>query len=236
MKPAISIAGLLLAFATATLPVAAEPAHLAVARKLVSQLALTNTTYEHGTPNVSFTVPVAAHTDCSGFMDALLEHTYGYTTNQFKAWFGIHRPSADYYHDTILQQRGFQLIADFRKVQPGDVLAVKYKFPQPKSTGHIMLVSALPRRMPAVNPATPGQQWEWQVPVIDSAMSGHSAPDTRHQPDAKDHDGLGSGVISVYTGTDGKVAGFAWRVSGAKFRAQDEEHMVIGRFKPGFKP
>jgi hypothetical protein len=80
---------------------------------------------------------------------------------------------------------------------------------------------------------------QWAVPIIDSSHSGHGPTDSRHHRGAnnKDRDGLGRGVFRIYAGSQGQVVGFSWstaRVS--KFVAPDDEHLVIGRLIPGFKP
>src|SRR4051812_35049387 len=75
------------------------PKHLAIALSFVQHLDLQNTDYEHGAPRVSFSTPYESHTDCSGFVDALLTHCYGVSETDFKSWFGSTRPSARRYHD-----------------------------------------------------------------------------------------------------------------------------------------
>ena len=53
----------------------------------------------------------------------------------------------------------------------------------------------------------------------------------------KDHDGLGEGVLRIYADAQGKVAGFSWSMQAAsQFQDPKNEHLVIGRLKPGFKP
>ncbi len=104
----------------------AIPKHLAVAESLVANLSLANTNYEHGTPTVKFTAPVESHTDCSGFIDALLEHSYGFDKDILRKWLGSGRPTARRYHDAVEDQKGFKLIGHIQDVLPGDILAVKY--------------------------------------------------------------------------------------------------------------
>ena len=71
-----------------------EPQHLTDARELVRRLDLAHTSYEHGAGTVTFSGTRESHTDCSGFIDALLKHSYGYDEAQFKKWFGARRPTA----------------------------------------------------------------------------------------------------------------------------------------------
>jgi hypothetical protein len=214
-----------------------EPPHLKAARAIVKNLQLENTTYEHGQPDVTFTAPYKCHADCSGFLDALLRHSYGYTAAQFKQWFGQERPTADCYHDAILKGELFDEIKDFKQVRPGDILAVKYQEPKEKSTGHLMLVAGPPKRLAAKDPVQAGTE-QWEVPVVDSAKSGHSKSDTRHGKGAgaKDHDGLGEGVLRVYTDGGGTIVGYTWSVTGKSFLGQQENHMVVGRLKAKLEP
>ena len=223
--------------AAATCRAVEQPKHLAAAIDLLGRLDLQNTTYRHGDPQVTWQGVCQSHTDCSGFLDALLMHCYGYTRDDFKQWFDSHQPSARRYHDAIVHERGFREIRLLADVLPGDVLAVKYSN-RTDSTGHIMLVSERPRRIAPQEPVVAATE-QWEVPVIDSSHSGHGPTDTRYRrgSNGKDHDGLGSGVFRIYTDPQGHVAGFSWSVSKAsKFVAPDDEHLVIGRLIPEFKP
>jgi len=210
----------------------AEPKHLTVARQLVAHLDLANTDYEHGTPSVKFTAPCESHADCSGFADALLQHSYGLDKEQFRKIFGSGRPSAKRYHDAIEEENGFKEIKHVGDFQPGDFLAVKY-FSRKDNTGHVMLAASSAVRMSPARPIVPGTQ-QWEVTIIDSSETGHGPTDTRHAKgaDGKDHDGLGEGVLRIYSDADGTVAGFAWSTgSASKFKAPSDEHLVIGRFE-----
>ena len=214
---------------------AAQPKHLAVAQQLVAHLDLANTNYEHGSPSVSFTAPYESHTDCSGFVDALLTYSYGIDKDGFRAIFGSGRPTAARYHDAIVDQRSFQRVEHVQDLLPGDFLAVKY-FSRKDNTGHVMLVAGRPMRMAAAKePTVPGTM-QWEVPVIDSSESGHGLTDTRHKKgaDGKDHDGLGGGVLRIYSDAAGNVAGFAWSTqSVSKFKVPSDEELVMGRFMVG---
>jgi hypothetical protein len=215
----------------------AVPPHLAAAIDLALHVNLANTSYRHAEPMVQWTGTCQSHTDCSGFLNSLLGHTYGYGKEDFKRWFDSRRPTAARYHDAIVEERGFLRIAHVNKVRPGDFLAVNY-FNSKENTGHVMLVAEAPKRMPAKRPVV-GNLEQWQVTVIDSSSSGHGPSDTRHHRGAggNDHDGLGIGVLRLYTNSEGKVAGFAWSTfDKSTFKRPSEEHLVIGRLTPGLKP
>jgi hypothetical protein len=214
-----------------------EPKHLADARDLVQHVDLEHTSYEHGAGTVKFAGAYESHTDCSGFLDALLKHSYGYDEAQFKKWFGSKRPTAARYHDAIAEQTGFTQIAYVKDIEPGDILAVKY-YSRKDNTGHLMLAAAAPKAVKPAKPLVEGTT-QWEVRVIDSSKSGHGRTDSRHAKgqDGKDHDGLGEGVLRIYADPQGKVAGFSWSVLAAsQFQDPKNEHLVIGRLKPGFKP
>jgi hypothetical protein len=213
------------------------PKHLALAQTLVANLDLANTSYGHGEPGVSFAAPYQSHADCSGFIDSLLQTSYGYTKVQFKKWFDSSRPSAKRYHDAIVDQKGFTQVQRVQDMLPGDLLAVKY-LKRTDNTGHVMLAADRPVKIQPKEPIVPGTQ-QWAVSVIDSSESGHGPTDTRHArgSDGKDHDGVGEGVFRIYTNGDGQVAGFAWStVSASKFQDPIDEHLVIGRLQTGFQP
>ncbi len=70
-------------------------------------MSLENTSYHHGEGSVQWEGTRSSHTDCSGFLDALLIRCYGYSREDFKRWFGSHRPTAARYYDAIVAQKGF---------------------------------------------------------------------------------------------------------------------------------
>lgn len=214
-----------------------HPKHLIEAQKLVHHLRLEDTTYNHGDPKVVWNGTCESHADCSGFVDSLLSHCYGYEPDTYKRWFDSHRPSARRYHDAIVAQHGFTLVTHVSEVRPGDFLAIKY-LTQKENTGHIMLVAHSPQRMAPKKPLIEAMD-QWEVKIIDSSRSGHGPTDTRHKKgkNGKDHDGLGEGVFRLYSAKDGSVAGFAWSTyANSEFKRPSEEHLVIGRLKPDFKP
>jgi hypothetical protein len=216
---------------------ATAPKHLALAESLVANLDISNTNYEHGAGTVKFTAPCESHTDCSGFIDALLKQTYGFDKDQFKKWLGANRPTAHQYHDAIEGEKGFQHIEHIQDARPGDILAVKY-LKRTDNTGHVMLVDRLPQKIQPLAPVVPGTQ-QWEVAVIDSSESGHGDTDTRYKKGAngKDHDGLGEGILRLYTDSAGSIAGFAWSpLKASKFKEPADEHLVIGRLRPDSVP
>jgi len=209
----------------------------ATAERLVKNLSLDNTNYEHSRGSVTWTGTVASHTDCSGFIDHLLMHVDGYTPEDFKQWFGKDRPKARHYHDAIAEGKGFSRLRSVTELKAGDLIAIKY-LTRTDNTGHIMLVAEAPQRMSAAPPFVNGTT-QWSVVVIDSSGSGHGPLDTRHQRgvDGRDHDGLGRGVFRLYTDPQNEVIGFAWSTAkAALFIAPKDEHVVLGRLIPGYKP
>lgn len=213
------------------------PRHLQEAKILVSKLDLKNTNYEHGQGEIIWNGTVESHTDCSGFIDHLLMHVYGYQKEDFKKWFNSNRPTAARYHDAIAEERGFTQLRRVSDLRPGDLIAIKYLV-RKDNTGHIMLVAEKPQKMEEKKPFVDGTS-QWQVEVIDSSMSGHGTTDTRHKKgdDGKDHDGLGRGICRIYTFKDGTVAGFAWStLNASEFKGPDDEHVVLGRLMPGYRP
>jgi hypothetical protein len=211
----------------------AVPKHLQVAKDLVAHLDLSKTDYAHGAPSVSFTSPYESHADCSGFADALLTYSYDFDKKSLRKIFGSGRPTAARYHDAVENQSGFTQIKHVQDARPGDFLAIKY-LTRKDNTGHVMLVAARPERMTqATKPVKPGTT-QWKVTVIDSSESGHGPSDTRHARGAngKDHDGLGEGVFRIYADPAGDPVGFTWSTVGAsKFKAPDDEELLIGRLQ-----
>ncbi len=218
-------------------PATTPDRHVATAEKLVAGLDLANTSYEHGHGTVSWTAPLASHTDCSGFIDHLLMHEDGYTADDFQRWFGKARPTAASYHDAVVAEKGFTQVRTVGDVRPGDLIAIKY-LKRKDNTGHVMLVVEPPKRIPAAQPIVAGTE-QWSVTVIDSSESGHGTTDTRHKKGegGRDHDGLGRGVFRIYSDAQGNVAGFSWStLKASHFVPPEDEVLALGRFKPGFRP
>ena len=195
-----------------------EPKHLQEAQVLVRGLKLEDTHYNHGEPDVQWkgvngATKFVSHTDCSGFVNSLLIHTYDYKCDDFRKWFGKNRPMADNYHDAIAQQKGFAQVLEFKDTRPGDILAIKY-FTKKSDTGHVMLAAGVPRKIALKKPVI-GDTEQWEITVIDSSKTGHGPTDTRHKngENGKDHTWLGEGVLRVYTQPDRKTwlsAGSSW--------------------------
>ena len=227
-------------WASIAVPAHADPnavARVSAADALVDRLDLSNTDYAHGQGSVTWDGTVASHTDCSGFIDHLLAHVDGYSADDFKRWFGTRRPTAERYHDAIVEGRGFAPVAKIGELQPGDVIAIKY-LTRHDNTGHIMLVVEPPRKISASVPLVDGTS-QWVVTVIDSSESGHGPTDTRHKrgDDGRDHVGLGRGVVRLYANAQGEVAGFSWSTAKvSRYIAPQDEHVVLGRFVAGFRP
>ena len=218
---------------------AAPPAdgnHLAAARDLAASVDLAHTSYEHGQGTITWTGTPSSHTDCSGFVDHLLMHTYGYSSDDFKRWFDSRRPSAKRYYEAIVEQTGFVRLGRVTDLRPGDFIAVKY-LDRADNTGHIMLVDQAPARAAGGKAEPFGTAW--LVPIIDSSESGHGPTDTRHKrgADGHDHDGLGQGVLRLYADPQGRVTGFSWStLANSAFRSPNEEPVALGRLVPGYRP
>ena len=176
----------------------------------------------------------ACRTDCSGFINALLKHTYQLTDEQLSAMLQARRPLAKHYYAAIAAGHGFQAIASLQQAQAGDIIAVRYiKSEKGENTGHVMLMSGTPRQRPASEPVVAGTV-QWEVPVIDESESGHGLHDTRHLAEGGFRDGLGAGVLRIYTDAAGKIVGHSWSVTRkSKFRSQKDRPLVIGRLQLG---
>jgi hypothetical protein len=215
--------------------------HLAAARELVAHLDLEHTHYEHGQGTVTWAGVPSSYTDCSGFVDHLLMHAYGYGADDFHRWFGSKRPTAKRYYEAVAEQTGFIRLDRVTDLQPGDFIAVKY-LKRSDNTGHIMLVDRAPEREPAHHgKARPDEAHgeAWLVTVIDSSESGHGPTDTRHKrgPDGHDHDGVGRGVLRLFADDQGHLTGFSWSaLASSAFRGPDEEPVALGRLVPSYKP
>jgi hypothetical protein len=209
------------------------PKHLRDAQALVAEIQPADNDYEHKQcfikwKGIDGATRYENRTDCSDFLDLLLQHSYGITDDQLKTWTGHRRPLAEHWHDAILKASGLKQIAKLQDAKAGDVLAVKYP-PGLADTGHIMLVCEPAKEITPKAPLVAGTR-QWDVTVIDSSKSGHGPTDTRKLPDGTFGKGAGRGVLRIYTTDNGEIAGYCWSDSSkSAFEPQSERNMVIGR-------
>jgi hypothetical protein len=169
-------------------------------------------------------------TDCSDFLNLLLQHSYQITPDDLNRLTGRERPTASVWYQTILAGRGFEIVSTIGQIQPGDVIAVQFP-PGEKDTGHIMLIAGEPRHREPTAPLVDATE-QWELPIIDSSKSGHGLTDTRRQPDGTFATGVGEGILRLYSNPDGSIAGYAWSVLGrSKFQSRDVHKIVIGRIQ-----
>jgi hypothetical protein len=214
------------------------PKHLELARTLVSSLAPGDTSYRHkgwvswkGDFLVSHN---EAHTDCSGLITSLLERAESPSTNRLlSASFGLPPKARDYY-DLIYRQDGFKRIDFLSEVKPGDIIAVKYlpgHFPPvDPGSGHVMLVDTRPiLRETDTRPIVAGTR-QWEVAIIDSSKSPHGKTDTRYQEDGSKRDGVGRGIVRLYSGEKDRLVGFSRSTAGSSnYYDNSTRPIVVGR-------
>jgi hypothetical protein len=216
------------------------PPHLQAGRALLDGVLPENNSYRNRPSVVSFKGEQGAtqyicHTDCSGLVDALFAHTYGYTPQDFQKWTGKKRAKASSYYRTISNNYGFTNITNINDVLPGDLISFKLP-PGSKNFGHVMLVDEKPKALQSSPPLIPDTT-QWDVTIIDCTGHGHGLQDTRYLGNGKYHSGIGRGELRLYTNSAGLVVGFAWSTQPkAKFYDQVTRPIVIGRLIPGFRP
>lgn len=195
------------------------PRHLEQARQLVENLrGASENVYGGGKRHIEWeTDHAAARTVCSSFTTLLLEHTYGWTNEDFKDWMRSTNPEAEAYHDAIEHRHGFERILHIDKLRAGDILAVKYtdhhvSKNSVEDTGHVMLVAETPRPAREKKPVISGTR-QYTVAIIDSSASGHGSTDTRAKPDGGFTGGIGQGTLRLYVNESGRIIGYAWSTS-----------------------
>lgn len=223
-------------------PIFAAPAKspLIWAQQLVQNLLLARTAYEHKVTTVTWAgvggaSEYASYADCSGFMNALLTQAYDLSLADLEAWLGEARPLAKDYFGAMLAARGFIPLKNIAGVQPGDLISIRYLNSAPgDNTGHVLLVAAAPQKRAPAKPIV-GATEQWDVPVIDSSESGHGKDDTRRLPDGTFHDGVGRGLMRIYTDSAGMLAGYAWSdLSDSVYYDAASRPLAIGRLNPKF--
>ncbi|AKG19964.1 hypothetical protein [Calothrix sp. 336/3] len=209
------------------------PKHLKDALEMLSGLRPENNNYQHRPTifiwkGVGEACEYVSKTDCSGFINKLLSHSYSRVVKEdfFKEWMGKERPLAKDYHQIIFKQEKFTLITDIKKVMPGDIIAIRYKKDEDKSgnTGHLLLVAGVPEAPSEIQNLKPNEQdmVHWKVSVIDQSNSGHGKKDSRYKNNgfsaciSEDkrycafYSGLGKGFFRISTNKKGEIVGYSW--------------------------
>lgn len=234
-----SFAWLICLFLISISSLSADPRLLTDLRVLLEQVTPSNTAYVHGRPRVVWqgehgAAAAVCFTDCSGLIDALLRHSYGYTPADLHRWTGKRRPKARDYYRMIKENSHFQRIFRIADVQPGDILAIWYPpgAPDPgHDTGHVAVIDAVPDAMQAKRPFISNTR-QWKLTVIDSS-GGHGIDDTRYLGNGKHRRGLGKGAMRLYTDQEGNLVGYTWSLGNESvYHPNDERPLAIGRFLP----
>jgi len=210
--------------------------HLELARILVRELRPEDTSYQHKQGYIVWKGENGAdayqsHVDCSGLLNVLFERSYGITPNDFEKWLGKRRPLASEYFNAINQQQNFRAIAAIKDVRPGDIIAIRYPPGTNDNTGHIMIVNDVPTPRKASKPEVEGIE-QWEVSVIDSSESGHVKMDTRRKLDGSFGDGVGQGILRIYSNTNGEIVGYTWSTFAVSdYYDRNTRRLVIGRLQ-----
>jgi hypothetical protein len=216
----------------------ASPKHLDWALKLLKDLPAQRTSYRHKNSLVKWKGVDGAkenesYTDCSGFLNALFEQSYGLSEKALKKWLGTARPLAKTYYQAIVKQNQFTRIKLLQDASPGDVIAIRYdrgKNPG-KNTGHVLLVVGKPKKIKGIPPQVEDSV-QWEVEVLDQSSSGHGKTDTRHRPSGRFRSGLGKGIFRIYTTEEGEILGYTWSTSPrSHYYDHADRPLVIGRLK-----
>jgi len=215
------------------------PAHLRAALEIAMQIQAADNEYAHKDCFIRWkgfngADRYANRTDCSDFLNLLLEHVYGFTRKDFKAWTGAERPTAADWYDTAANRGAREIlktVTSLEDAQPGDLIFIKYP-PGEADTGHVMLIAGMPKKRAMSEPLEAGTH-QWEVAVVDSSKSGHGTTDTRHNADGTFSRGVGKGILRLYTNEDGTLAGYAWSTQKvSKFVSVSEHAAVLVRLSP----
>lgn len=153
--------------------------------------------------------------DCSGYVNRVLARA---APRAYASLVALrHRPRAREYVDLAARGgAGWTRVARVGELRPGDVIAWRHRphtpSKDPRSTGHVGIVVAPPRRVGA---------GLWELRISDAARSGHS-DDTR----ASGVSGIGAGVILVAVDGRDAPSAVAWSLRG---RFEVPEAMALAR-------
>jgi hypothetical protein len=215
-----------------------KPQHLQDALFLLKKLTPENNNYQHGNTIVSWAgfngaTDYICKTDCSGFLNELLFHSYGYTPDKFLKWMAKRLPKAKDYYKAILQQINFIRVSDIKEIKAGDIIAIKYPKDEDETgnTGHVMLVENTPKQINTLKPVIESTK-QWIVTIIDQSQSGHGKKDTRRNQDGSIDSGLGRGIFRIYVNDTGEIVGYTWSTfKNSDFYSVHQRPLIIGRLK-----
>lgn len=196
-----------------------------------------NTAYRHKTDDVAWgdnNGDYHCYTDCSGFINALINKTCHWDENEFRKVFGRKRMLAYNYFDAITGANHFLPISHINEVRPGDLIALQYadRSEHEDNTGHCMLITTFPKQRNATTIVVPGTR-QFEVEVIDCSRSPHGKRDTRVLTSGEEYTGLGKGLFRLYTDLEGKIVAYSWSVRAPKAGFNPYENaVVVGRFIP----
>ena len=214
---------------------AAKKSPLEWAELLVENIQPENTDYQHKKGTVKWAGVDGAegyesHTDCSGLLNALLEHSFGVKATDFEQWLGV-RPLAITYHDAIESKNRFIPIDRISDVRPGDIIAIKYP-PDADNSGHVMIVSEKPHRRTKDTEPVVAETEQWEIAVIDSSELGHGKTDTRRRTDGSFGQGVGKGIFRLYCDRQGRFTGYSWSTfPNSEYHDQNDRPLAIGRLR-----
>lgn len=169
------------------------------------------------------------HADCSGLVDALFEHAYGFSKDELKQWIGgKRRPLSKHFFDTIIAERGFAFIEKIDDALPGDIIAIKFASGE-NDTGHTMLINEKPKLIESLPPLIENTK-QWIVNIIDSTTHPHGPTDTRYINSKDHHNGIGKGNVRIYTDSNNRLVGYSWSTSSAStFIRKMDRPIAVGR-------
>lgn len=220
--------------------------HIFWARLLLSHISLENNRYRHTVGPVSWgpyndyprndnqirinqgsgeEQEYESITDCSGFINALLEKAYYLPNN----WLGTPRPYASTYYQAIEEGKFFIAVPNIKDVKVGDFIALKYP-KEMDNTGHIAVINDIPMyKSTPTAPIVNGTN-QWLVEIIDQSTGHSQYNDTRFNNQA----GLGIGYMRIYTNLIGEIIGYTWsNHPNSKFITPEERGIIIGRLNLG---
>jgi hypothetical protein len=219
---------------------ASKPPHLIAAEDIAAQIAPEDNDYVYKAiyvhwKGVDGATKYENHSDCSGFFDLLMEHSYGIKTKQLKKWTGHNRPTAAVWFDAVSSGSAQSILTPIPTIdqaRPGDVILIKYQPGEQTDTGHVMIIDSTPQTRDSTAPEI-ADTTQWELRVIDSSKSGHGPHDTRHQPDGTFSRGVGMGIFRFYTHADNTIAGYSWSaLKASKFEPISEHQVMLARITP----
>jgi hypothetical protein len=228
------------------------PKHLQLARDFVAHTRPEHNTYtnKHGytkVPGELFSSNYVVYTDCSGFVESMLDRSQSGVVAQVRTQHAKSRKRVVDWYPSIEKSEAFIRLYKVSELVPGDVVAWLHTGRGGYVSGHMLFIDSVPAKITPRQPQVDSLD-QYEVTIIDTSQAVKSLDDTRYVNDPLEREenlshglelgtaasankkGVGRGTMRFYAEADGGMKGLAFNLPKAGFHADGTDwHIVMGR-------